>query len=101
MPYLRPLLGAVALGLSVSAGLPAQEPDSSLVTLDRLFASDEFTPEFLGAVRWLEGEPAYTRLEPDSTTPPARALVRYDAATGRRDVWVPASRLVPGGQAGR
>ena len=47
MPYLRPLLGAVALGLSVSGGLPAQEPDSSLVTLDRLFASDEFTPEFL------------------------------------------------------
>ena len=97
MPYLRPLLGAVALGLSVSAGLVAQQPDSSLVTLDRLFASDEFTPEFLGAVRWLEGEPAYTRLEPDSTTPPARALVRYDAATGRRDVWVPASRLVPPG----
>src|SRR5438552_1508883 len=97
MPYLRPLLGAVALGLSVSGGLPAQEPDSSLVTLDRLFASDEFTPEFLGAVRWLEGEPTYTRLEPDSTTPPARALVRYDAATGRRDVWVPASRLVPPG----
>jgi dipeptidyl-peptidase-4 len=97
MPYLRPFLGAVALGLSVSTALPAQEPDSSIVTLDRLFASDEFTPDFLGPVRWLEGEPAYTKLEPDSSTPPARALVRYDAATGRPDVWVPVRRLIPPG----
>ncbi|MGH7580125.1 MAG: S9 family peptidase, partial [Gemmatimonadales bacterium] len=33
--------------------------------------------------------------EPDSAG--ARSLVRYDAASGRRDVWVPAARLVPPG----
>src|SRR4051812_34456851 len=65
----------------------ASAADSSLLTLDRLFASYEFAPDNLGAVRWIPGEAAYTKLERDSTTPPARALVRYDAATGRRDVW--------------
>ncbi|MGH7500087.1 MAG: S9 family peptidase [Gemmatimonadales bacterium] len=97
MLFLRPMLGAVALGLSVAVTLPAQTPDSSLLTLDRIFNSGEFTPDFLGPVRWLDGEPAYTKLESDSTVPAARALVRYDAASGRRDVWVAAGRLIPPG----
>jgi dipeptidyl-peptidase-4 len=95
LPY--PLLGTLAsLCLCLSPALPAQTPDSSLVTLDRIFDSDEFAPEFLGQVRWLPGA-AYTKLEPDSANPSARSLVRYDAGTGRRDVWVPAARLVPPG----
>jgi dipeptidyl-peptidase 4 len=96
MTHLRPLGWALALNLALSTALPAQEPDSSRVTLDRLFNSDEFVPEFLGPVRWLSGS-AYLKLEADSATPAAQALVRYDAATGRREVWVPASRLVPPG----
>jgi dipeptidyl-peptidase-4 len=97
VPHPRSLLGIIALGHCLPIALPAQTPDSSLVTLDRVFASDEFTPDFLGQVRWLNGEAAYTKLETDSATAPARSLVRYDAETGRRDVWVPASRLVPPG----
>ena len=97
MSYLRPLATAAGLALSLSTALTAQSADSSVVTLDRLFASGEFTPERLGNVRWLDGQAAYTRLEPDSAAPPARSLVRYDAATGRRDVWVPTRRLVPPG----
>jgi dipeptidyl-peptidase-4 len=77
--------------------LPAQTSDSSRVTLDRLFESDEFAPEFLGEVRWLDGEAAYTKLEADSAAAPVPSLVRYDAETGRREIWVPASRLVPAG----
>ena len=97
MSGLRSLSGAMILGVTLSTALPAQGPDSSLVTLDRVFNSDEFAPERPGAVRWLDGQAAYTRLEPDSAAPVVRALVRYDAATGRREVWVPAARLVPPG----
>ncbi len=96
MPILRHLIGAAALALSCAAPLRAQS-DSSLLTLDRIFASQEFTPERLGGARWLDGEAAYTRLEPDSASKGARILVRYDAASGRREVWVPAARLVPPG----
>jgi hypothetical protein len=45
MPGPRPLLGAVALVFWLSTPLAAQVPDSSRLTLDRLFASDEFTPD--------------------------------------------------------
>ena len=70
MSHPRVLLATLGLlGLSLTRALPAQGPDSSLVTLERLFDSDEFTPDLLGPVRWLDGEPAYTRLEPDRTPP--------------------------------
>jgi len=97
MPFLRPLLSVTTLAVSLSTALPAQTPDSSLLTLDRIFNSEEFVPDPLGKLRWLPGEPAYTRLERDSAARSARALVRYDASTGRRQVWVPAARLVPAG----
>jgi dipeptidyl-peptidase 4 len=88
--------------LTLAAGLPAavtaqQVPDASRLTLDRLFASPDFLPEKLGGVRWLDGSAAYTKLEPDSAAEGAPSLVRYDAASGRREVWVPAARLVPKG----
>jgi len=79
------------------APLSAQMPDSSALTLDRIFNSPEFAPERLGPVRWLDNAPAYVKLEVDSATPGGRSLVRYDAATGKREVWVAASRLVPQG----
>jgi dipeptidyl-peptidase 4 len=96
MSYLRPFAWAIASSLALSTPLPAQQSDSSLVTLDRLFNSDEFAPDFLGPVRWLSGS-AYVKLEADSAAHSALSLVRYDAASGRREVWVPASRLVPPG----
>jgi len=97
MPSLRALLGIAPLALSLTAALRAQTPDSSLLTVERVFGSAEFAPEPLGEVRWVPGAAAYTRIEPDSTIRGAAALVRYDAATGTREVWVPAARLVPPG----
>ena len=96
MSYLRPFVWALASSLALSTQLPAQEADSSLMTLDRLFNSEEFAPQFPGPVRWLSGS-AYVKLEADSAAGGALSLVRYDAASGRREVWVPASRLVPPG----
>jgi len=99
MPLLRARSGVTILALCLSTSVSArgQTPDSSLLTVERIFASGEFASEPLGDVRWIRGAAAYTRLEPDSAAPRAVALVRYDATTGRRDVWVPAARLVPPG----
>jgi dipeptidyl-peptidase 4 len=97
MPSLRALPGIALLALSLSSPLPAQTPDSSLLTVERVFGSAEFAPEPLGDVRWVAGAAAYTRIESDSAIRGAAALVRYDAATGTREVWVPAARLVPAG----
>jgi dipeptidyl-peptidase 4 len=96
MPNLRALVAAAFLLSATAAPLLAQT-DSSTLTLDRIFASHEFDPEFLGDPKWLQNLPAYVKIEPDSATKGGRALVRYDAASGRREVWVPAARLVPAG----
>ena len=88
---------AVALSAVLSSALASQQTDSTRLSIERIFNSDEFVPERLGPVRWLSDAPAYIKLEADSATPGGRSLVRYDAASGKREVWVPASRLVPRG----
>ena len=99
-------LAGLVLLLGVGARpAPAQATDPSLLTLERIFAGREFKPETFGPARWLEGGAAYTTLEPPAGTAPegasegpgVRELVRYDTASGRREVLVPAARLVPPG----
>ena len=75
----------------------AQQADSSLLTLERIYESDEFAPQFPGALRWMPNGNAYTKLERSTATSGGQDLVRYDAATGARQVLVPASRFVPPG----
>jgi dipeptidyl-peptidase 4 len=96
MPHVRRAVSLVVFALSLCARLAAQTPDSSQLTLERIFNSDEFAPDPLGDVRWLPGEAAYTRVEPDSASG-ALGLIRYDAVSGARTVWVAPARLVPPG----
>ena len=92
------------LGL-VAQPAPAQPADPSLLTLERIFSLKEFKPETFGPARWLKEGAAYTTLEPPpgpapaaaSDGPEVRELVQYDTASGRREVLVPAARLVPPG----
>jgi hypothetical protein len=74
MPSLGALPGIALLALSLSSALRAQTPDSSLLTVERVFGSGEFAPEPLGDVRWVPRAAAYTRLEPDSAFRGASAL---------------------------
>ncbi len=87
------LLGVAALPL---AGTRAEQPDPTLVTLDRLFDSRDFTLERFGPARWLDGS-AYTTLDSGAAGADARDIVRHDARTGAPAVLVPASRLLPPG----
>ena len=78
--------------------LAAQDPGS--LSLERIFASDEFRAERFGPARWLEGGEAYTTLEAEPAADGAKAgrdIVRYDAATGERTVLVSARSLRPRG----
>ena len=81
---------------AVPASVRAQQPDSSLLTLDRIYGSKEFAPQPFGPTRWLGEGSAYTTLEPaaDGT---GQDLVRYDVESGRREVLVPARALTPPG----
>jgi dipeptidyl-peptidase-4 len=88
-------LFAATLAILVGAPALAAQQDSSLITLDRLFNSDDFSQDFFGPARWL-GDSGYTTFE---AAPQGRGrdLVRTDPATGQKQVLLAASRLIPTG----
>ena len=82
--------------LSVFSVLSAQQPDSSQLTVSRIFGSSEFAPQPFGPSRWLDDGAAYTTLEPGADGN-GTDLVRYDVEKGTREVMVSAGELVPAG----
>ena len=77
---------------------------SGLLTLDRIYGEPrEFQPETWGPAHWLKDGESFTTLEvseefkahPKSAE--IKDIIRYDAATGRRDVLVAARALLPAG----
>lgn len=77
--------------------LEGREKDSALLTLDRIFLGREFSAERFGGVQWLEDSSGYTVLESSLAVERGRDIVKYDPATGRREILVSAGLLVPAG----
>jgi len=82
--------------LVVVAPAAAQQPDPSLLTVQRIYASPEFALERFGPARWMDGGLAYSTLEKPATGR-GQDIVRYSTATGERQVLVAASELTPPG----
>ncbi|MDZ7291450.1 MAG: S9 family peptidase [candidate division KSB1 bacterium] len=96
MKLYRILAVVLLIALNYSPA-PAQEADSTLLTVERIFSSRDFAPERFGPARWLNDGAGYTTLEPAENPRTGMDIIRYDAATGRREVLVPAKRLIPPG----
>ena len=77
-----------------------QPGDKRILTLDRIFSSNDFRSETFGPARWLNDGSAYTTLEPSPANKEARDIIRYEAATGARTVLISASSLTPKGASG-
>jgi dipeptidyl-peptidase-4 len=80
----------------IPGALLAQRADPGLLSIDRIFNSRDFRPEFFGPTRWLD-DSTYTAVEADAS---GESLVRIDAATGRKSVLVSGAQFVPAGQRG-
>ena len=74
-----------------------QPGDKRILTLDRIFSSNDFQSETFGPARWLDDGSSYTTLETSPNNKEARDIIRYEAATGARTVLIPAAALTPGG----
>src|SRR5205809_2006149 len=83
---------------SVSVFAQAQEADPSLLTIDRIFNSDEFNGQGVGGFKWLKSGDGYSKLEPSTTVKGGQELVSYDAATNQRTVLLSADKLIPKGE---
>ncbi len=69
----------------------------------RSSTDEEFEPEEFGPARWQDDGLYYTTLEPadsvkDSKDEEAKDIVRYETATGLREVVIEAAQLVPEGR---
>ncbi len=78
--------------------LEGSQQDSSLLTLDRIFLGREFGGERFGRIQWLDDSSEYTALESSQAVEGGRDIVKYDPATGKREILVSADRLVPAGE---
>jgi dipeptidyl-peptidase-4 len=95
--HLLVFAAGVALAAPHAVPLAAQRPDSTL-TVQRIFAAPDFFAAGFRGARWRPGMDAYTRLERSALVPDGQDLVQYDAESGRREVLLPAARLIPSGE---
>lgn len=95
MPAIRFLMLSVLVAI-LAVPTAAQQADPSVLTTERIFGSAAFGAESFGPARWLDGT-TYTTVEP-SPSGRGQDIVRYQAATGAREVVVAAARLTPAGQ---
>jgi dipeptidyl-peptidase-4 len=66
--------------------------------LRRLFVSTDFEVKNFGPARWLDGGAFYTTVEPSAADKDAQDIVRYETATGKREVLVSSEKLIPAGE---
>ena len=94
MPTFRQLLLAVLVLAPLPLG--AQEPDSSVITLDRVFNSPFFSGQFAAPTRWTPDGEAYFSSDrrPETRGPD---LVRVNPETGEKTVLVRSEQLIPAG----
>lgn len=93
----RPSLLAGLIALVFPSPSTASPPDSTLLTLDRIFSSREFSSRGTGPFQWIDGGKGYTALERSASGSGGRDIVRYETETGARSVLIAASRLTPPG----
>ncbi|MDH4241750.1 MAG: DPP IV N-terminal domain-containing protein, partial [Phycisphaerae bacterium] len=86
--------------------------DPSLLTLERIFDTNDFEPEKFGPARWLKDGSGYTTLEDTEAQQECKEpsssdetddekpedIVRCDPQTGSREIMVSSARLIPQGE---
>jgi dipeptidyl-peptidase-4 len=72
-------------------------PDPAKLSLDRIFANSEFKERSLGSYKWSRRTASYFTLEAPHGDGKGQDLVRHDAASGKKEIVVPARALVPKG----
>ncbi|MCJ7580428.1 MAG: S9 family peptidase [Candidatus Aminicenantes bacterium] len=78
--------------------LEANQQDSSLLTLDRIFIGQEFGTERFSGPQWIDNGTGYTTLELSQSVAGGRDIIRYNSATGKREILVSADKLIPAGE---
>ena len=76
-----------------------EKADLSTLTLERIFDSREFAPARFGPARWMKDGKSYTTVEDSTAVKGGGDIVLYSAETGKREILVAATKLIPPGEA--
>jgi dipeptidyl-peptidase 4 len=87
---------SAAIGMATAVEARADERETAAKLVARTVSNAQFRVKpFLGG-EWLGNGDSYLALEP-SATPGGTDIVRYQTATGARDIFLTADRLIPSG----
>lgn len=75
----------------------AQDDHSTELSIDRIYNSREFYPDFLGQITWYEGGESYVKLERSEDNPGVREVVAYSSDQQVRKLLASANDLTPEG----
>src|SRR5689334_21799356 len=89
-------LSYAVLAFVLAAG-PAGASDQLNQRIARIFGTKDFARKTFGPARWIEKGEAYTTVEPSAAGKDGHVIVRYETATGKRDVLISAAQLTPKG----
>lgn len=92
------LAGSTAADVASLPHPASATTNASVLSLDRIFAANEFKEERLALLHWSKRTSDYFTLDPPLTGGAGRDLVRNDPATGRKEVVVLAQVFVPAGE---
>ena len=87
----------IVAGLLFFSTFAFSQNDQTLLTIDRIYNSREFSQDRFGPARWVEDGKAYTTLEKSEKHQGSRDIIRYETISGERKVLVSAEQLVPAG----
>ncbi len=93
--FIRTLIAVLVSGFFFTVS--AQETYPSELRLEDIYKNRLFGQKGINSLSWMKDDKGYSTLEDNQTTG-GKDLIRYDAKTGRREVLVPASMLIPLGK---
>ena len=97
MSVFRRIAVTLVVALSSVAFSHADEREAARKLLENTVFNPEFRPKSFHGGEWFGDGDSYLALEPLSSGQ-GTEIVRYQTATGARDVFIPASRLIPSGE---
>jgi len=92
------LLITFVLGILIMPCFIAAQENQDVLTLERIYKTNEFELNQFGPARWLEDGSGYTTLEASQKFANAKNIIKYTPQTGEQTVLVDASQLIPKGR---
>lgn len=81
--------------LTILSSIVFAQVDEGLLTIDKIFNSNDFRGQRGGSTEWLPDGNGYTALEPSATIKNGEDIVKVDPKTGAKVILVSAENLTP------